>query len=94
MDGIMVFDPPETLVGKKKEFKTKKLFLEACIKEGHMGLIISKFGNQIDDEKIGESLVRYFPKGTEDSKMEYGKGVGIYKFVDQKAPGVFEVWCL
>jgi hypothetical protein len=94
MKGIMVFSPPETLVGKKKEFKTRKTFLEACLAEGHMQLIISKCGNQIGDEKIGESLVRYFPKGTEDSRMEYGPGEGIYQFVDRKGTGVFEVWCL
>lgn len=94
MKGIMVFYPPATLVGKKKEFKTKKLFLEACIKEGHITLIITKCGNQMDDEKIGEALVRYFPKGTEDSQMEHGPGEGVYQFVDRKGPGVFEVWCL
>lgn len=94
MQGIMVFNPPKTLVGKKKEFKTRKLFLEGCLIEGYMPFIISKYGNQMDDQKIEEGLVRYFPKGTEDSQMEYGPGEGVYQFVDRKSPGVFEVWVL
>jgi len=36
--------------------------------------------------------MRYFPKGTEDSEFEFGKGVGVYMSVPKLTKGAFEVW--
>lgn len=95
MQGIMEFTF-DNVVGKKNEFKTKAEFLSACLNKdnGYNSTFKRKYGciPHVDDVK--EALVRYYPKGTEDSEMEFGKGEGVYQFVDKQSKGTFEVWCL
>lgn len=83
MTGITIFEPPEMFVGKKKEYLTKQDFIEG-IKE--------EFEKDVEMENIFDGHIRYYPKGTQDSEFEFGKGVGIYQFVDKPGRGNIEVW--
>lgn len=83
MNGIMIFEPPKSFVGKKKEYLTKQDFIEG-IKE--------EFGKEVKLNNVNDGYVRYYPKGTEDSEFNFGRGVGIYQFVGVKGKGVSEVW--
>lgn len=70
-------------IAKKSEYKTKEDFAEAVKEEESKDVSI---------EDVGEGYMRYFPKGTEDSEDEFGKGVGVYQVVDKSSKGAFEVW--
>lgn len=83
MIGLMTLQPTYEIVGKKSEYKTKEDFIEAIREEEC---------KDIDLQDIGEGYMRYFPKGTEDSQDEFGKGVGVYQIVDKASKGAFEVW--
>lgn len=83
MDGLMNFQPTNELVGKKSEFKTKEDFASA---------VTDEYARETDIEDIGNCYVRYFPRGTEDSEMEFGKGNGVYMCVDKLGKGAFECW--
>jgi len=95
MDGLMLFTL-DVIVGKKKEFATRTKFLLACIDDetGYNHVLAPKYGYVPHEEQIYDGCVRYFPKGTEDSQMEFGEGEGVYQFVDKLTKGAFEVWCL
>ena len=83
MRGIMMLQPTRENVGKKSEYKTKEEFLKAVKEEVE---------RDIDILDISTAYMRYFPRGTEDSEFEFGKGVGIYQCVDKLTKGAFEVW--
>ena len=71
------------LLGKKSEYKTKEEFVESVREEEC---------KDVDIADVGEGFMRYFPKGTEDSEFEFGKGEGVYMSVDKLTKGAFEVW--
>lgn len=83
MKGLMTVQPTYEVVGKKLEYKTKENFVEAVREEERKDVSI---------EDVREGYMRYFPKGTEDSEDEWGKGVGVYQAVDKASKGAFEVW--
>lgn len=83
MDGIMIFKPPTHFVGKKKQYPTKEAFING-IKE--------EFEKDIEISSVFDGYVRYYPNGTEDSEFEFGKGVGVYQFVDKPGKGNIQVW--
>lgn len=83
MIGLMTLQPTLETVGKKSEYKTKEDFAEVVKEEECKDVSI---------EDIREGYMHYFPKGTEDSEGEFGKGVGIYQIVDKSSRGAFEVW--
>lgn len=83
MDGLLSLRPTNEVVGKKSEYKAKEDFFNAVREEE---------GREIDIESIGEGYMRYFPKGTEDSQWEFGKGAGVYMSVDKPTKGAFAVW--
>jgi len=83
MKGLMILRPTNEIVGKKSEYKTKEEFIESVQEEE---------GKDVDIADVGEGFMRYFPKGTEDSVGEFGKGEGVYMCVDTLTKGAFEVW--
>jgi len=83
MKGLMTLQPTCEVVGKKSEYKTKEDFVEAVREEERKDVLV---------EEVGEGYMRYYPKGTEDSQYEFGKGEGVYMSVDKPAKGTFEVW--
>lgn len=83
MQGLMTLQPTYEVVGKKLEYKSKEDFVEIVREEECKDISI---------EDIREGYMRYFPKGTEDSEYEFGKGVGVYQVVDKLTKGAFEVW--
>lgn len=82
MEGILELRNSQ-MVGKIKEYPTKKEFADAI--EVTMGL-------KIDIIDIETAYMRYFPKGTEDSADDFGEGVGIYQVVEKYSRGAFKVW--
>lgn len=85
MNGLMTFQPTNQIVGKKSEYKTKADFAEA---------VWIEYDRQVDIAPIDTCYVRYFPRGTEDSEMEFGKGNGVYMCVDKLGKGAFECWII
>ena len=85
MLGLLTLRPTDEIVGKKSEYKSKEEFVEA-IKEEEC--------KDVDIEDVREGHMRYFPKGTEDSEEDFGKGVGVYKMVDKVSKGAFKVWII
>lgn len=83
MQGLMTLQPTYEVVGKKLEYKSKEDFVEIVREEECKDVSI---------EDIREGYMRYFPKGTEDSEYEFGKGVGVYQVVDKLTKGAFEIW--
>lgn len=83
MEGIMKLQPTGEYVGKKSEYKTRHDFALAIKQEECL---------DIEAEDVGEGYMRYYPKGTEDSEHEFGKGIGVYMNVDKPAKGTFDVW--
>ena len=83
MQGLMRLQPTNEVVGKKKEYKSKEEFIEAVREEE---------GKEAEIEDVGTTYMRYYPKGTENSEMEFGKGEGVYMCVDKLTMGAFEVW--
>lgn len=83
MQGLLMLQPTREVVGKKSEYKTKEEFVQAVREEE---------GKDAEVEDVGEGYMRYFPKGTEDSQHEFGKGEGVYMCVDKLTKGAFEVW--
>ena len=83
MEGLMRFQPTNDIVGKKTEYKTKEDFVEAVREEEC---------KDVEIEDVSEGYVRYFPKGTQDSEHEFGRGAGVYMCVDKLTRGAFEVW--
>jgi len=83
MIGLMTLQPTCEIVGKKSEYKTKEDFVEAVKEEECKDASI---------EDVGEGYMRYYPKGTEDSQGEFGKGKGVYISVDKLTNGAFKVW--
>ena len=83
MEGLVTLQPTYEIVGKKSEYKTKQDFAGAVSKEECKDVSI---------EDVREGYMRYFPKGTEDSQDDFGKGVGVYQVVDKLLKGTFEVW--
>lgn len=83
MEGLLTLQPTEQVVGKKSEYSTREEFAKA---------IKDEYDEDFDAEYIGTAYMRYFPKGTEESEFEFGKGVGIYQCVDKLTRGAFEVW--
>jgi hypothetical protein len=83
MQGLMRLQPTNEVVGKKKEYKSKEDFIEAVREEE---------GKEAEIEDVGTAYMRYYPKGTENSEMEFGKGEGVYMCVDKLTMGAFEVW--
>lgn len=83
MQGLMTLIPTNQIVGKKSEYKTKEEFVQAVNEEECKDIII---------ENVGDGYMRYFPRGTEDSRLEFGKGEGVYMVVDKLTKGAFEVW--
>lgn len=79
----MEFTPPRTFVGKKKEYPTKDDFINGIKKECWC---------YVNLEDVYDGFIRYYPKGTRDSAYDFGEGVGVYQFVDEKGVGVAEVW--
>lgn len=79
----MMLQPTREIVGKKSEYKTKNDFAEAVLEEQ---------GREVDTCDIDTAYMRYFPKGTESSEYEFGKGEGVYMCVDKLIRGAFEVW--
>lgn len=96
MRGLMVFRPPDTVVGKQSEYKSRNSFLLAAVDEdeGYLDTLKKKYGRGLSEEDVYEALVRYYPKGTESSAMEFGQGEGVYMFVDKDGAGAFKVWCV
>ena len=96
MQGLMVFTPPDTVVGKQSEYINKTDFLIAVMNEdgGYNYILSKKYIAPPSENEVYEALVRYYPKGTEDSQMEFGEGVGVYMFTDRETRGSFKVWCL
>jgi len=96
MEGLLMFQPTSVVVGKKSEYKSKPKFLLAALDEndGYNFVFKKKYGRVPSEDDVYSALVRYFPKGTENSEIEFGKGEGVYQFVDKATKGVFEVWCL
>lgn len=83
MYGLMMLQPTRDIVGKKTEYKTKEEFVESVQEEE---------GKDVTVEDVGEGYMRYFPKGTEDSQHEFGKGEAVYMLVDKPSNGAFAVW--
>ena len=83
MEGTMRLQPTHEIIGKKSEYKTKEDFIKAVSEDECENVII---------EDIKDGYMRYFPKGTEDSQREFGKGEGVYMTVDKLTKGAFEVW--
>lgn len=83
MLGLMTLQPTYEIVGKKSEYKSKEDFIEAVREEECKNVSV---------EDVREGYMRYFPKGTEDSEDEFGKGVGVYQVVDKSSKGAFKVW--
>ena len=83
MGGLLTLQPTFQIVGKKSEYKTREDFTKA---------IKDEYDEDFDAEYIGTTYMRYFPKGTEESEFEFGKGVGVYQCVDKLTRGAFEVW--
>ena len=81
MEGLLRLNTNE-IVGKKSKYKTKEEFVKAIKEEGR----------EVDMSRVGETFMRYYPKGTEDSRHEFGKGEGVYMCTDIKGRGTFEVW--
>lgn len=96
MEGLMVFSPPDTVVGKQSEYKTKTDFLMAAMDNdgGYNYILSKKYAVPPSENGVYEALVRYYPRGTEDSQMEFGAGNGVYMFTDKESKGTFKVWCL
>ncbi|MDA3731647.1 hypothetical protein PBV87_09180 [Niameybacter massiliensis] len=89
MKGIMEFIGAGTqLVGKIKEFPNKAEFAEACVIEHG-----DRLPEVINQDDIYQASVRYYPYGTEDTRLEHGND-GVYLFVDKEAPGTFKVWMI
>ena len=85
MRGIMIFDPPRHFVGKKKQYNTKEDFAKGVKEE---------FEKDIEISNVFDGYVRYYPKGTQDSEFEFGKGEGVYQFIDKPGKGNFQVWAV
>lgn len=83
MQGLITLEPTDEVVGKKSEYKSKEDFVEAVREEEQKDVTI---------EDVGVGYMRYFPRGTEDSENDFGKGVGVYMTVDKLTKGAFEVW--
>ena len=83
MEGLLCLQPTYEIAGKKKEYKTKAEFVEAVNEE---------YGKDATADDVGDGYMRYYPKGTEDSEHEFGKGEGVYMCVDKLTRGAFEVW--
>lgn len=83
MIGLLTLQPTYEIVGKKSEYKTKETFADAVNEEECKDISV---------EDVENGYMRYFPKGTEDSQSEFGKGEGVYMSVDKPAKGAFEVW--
>jgi hypothetical protein len=83
MEGLLTLQPTNEIVGKKSEYKTKEVFIESVRDEECKDVSL---------EDVGDGYMRYFPKGTEDSQCEFGKGEGVYMSVDKPTKGAFEVW--
>ena len=83
MIGLLTLQPTYEIVGKKSEYNTKEDFAEAVREEEYKDVFV---------EDVGDGYMRYFPKGTEDSQGEFGKGKGVYMSVDKLTRGAFEVW--
>lgn len=83
MKGLMTLRPTNEIVGKKSEYKTKEEFVESIQEEEC---------KEVDIDSVGEGYMRYFPKGTEESEGEFGKGEGVYMCVDKLTKGAFGVW--
>jgi len=85
MKGLMTLQPTKEIVGKKSEYKTKEEFAIAVRREEC---------REVDIIDIGDGYMRYFPHGTEYSRMEFGEGEGVYMCVDKLTRGAFEVWVI
>lgn len=85
MTGLMMLQPTRQIVGKKSEYPTVELFALAVLEEEC---------REIDLSNVCDCFMRYYPKGTEDSEFEFGKGEGVYQVVDKKSRGSFEVWLI
>jgi hypothetical protein len=83
MKGLITLQPTGDIAGKKSEYKTKEEFVKTVIEEGY---------RDVDIADVGDGYMRYFPNGTEDSQMEFGKGEGVYMCVDKLTRGAFEIW--
>jgi hypothetical protein len=83
LDGLLILQPTREIVGKKSEYKTKEEFIE-CVREEEC--------RDVDIESVDTAFMRYYPRGTEHSEGEFGKGEGIYQCVDTLSKGAFEVW--
>ena len=95
MIGLILFTT-NIVVGKKSQYKSKAQFLLAAMDDddGYNYVFRKKYGGVPSEDDVYLAYVRYFPKGTEDSQMEFGVSVGVYQFVDKLTSGAFEVWCL
>jgi hypothetical protein len=85
MKGLMVLQPTHEIVGKKSEYKTTEDFANAVKEE---------YGKDVDATNVSECYMRYYPKGTEDSKSEFGVGEGVYMTTNIPSKGAFKVWLI
>ena len=83
MNGLLTLQPTYETVGKKSEYKTKEEFVESVNEEEC---------KEVSIEDVSDGYMRYYPRGTEDSQGEFGKGEGVYMSVDKPTNGAFEVW--
>lgn len=83
MEGILIFEPDRWFVGKKKQYPTKEDFVKGVKEE---------FEEDIEISNVSDGYVRYYPKGTQDSEFDFGKGVGVYQFIDKAGKGNIQVW--
>lgn len=71
---------------KVSDFSGWDSFALACVHE-----YSCLFKKAIQESDVYISYVRYYPRGTEDSRSEFGNE-GVYQFVDKKSRGAFEVY--
>lgn len=83
MDGLMQLSPTNEIVGKKSEYKSSEDFVRAVKEE---------YGRDAKAANVSECYMRYYPKGTEDSRMEFGAGEGVYLTTNTPTKGAFKVW--
>jgi len=81
MKGLMQLQPTNEIVGKQSEYKTTEDFVCAVREE---------YGREV--KVVSECNMRYYPKGTDDSKLEFGAGEGVYMTANRPSKGSFKVW--
>jgi hypothetical protein len=85
MKGLMKLVPTNEIVGKKSEYKTTEDFARAVREE---------YGRDAKASNVSECYMRYYPKGTENSSIEFGVGEGVYMTVNTPSKGAFKVWMI